>query len=165
MLWREKHLLEILEAGKLSTTEVVERASMSKATALKYLEGLKGSGLVNCEKIGPTKLWSLAKEEEVGVETEEKIGLDEILGGGFVCPSIILIAGGIGTGKTTLVLQSLFNAARNKERCLFIASVSEPVTSINDYLASFSFFDQDLETMHFVDAGELLIEKKMSLVS
>ncbi len=74
MLWREKHLLEILEAGKLSTTEVVERASMSKATALKYLEGLKGKGLVNCEKIGPTKLWSLTKEakEEVGVENEEK---------------------------------------------------------------------------------------------
>lgn len=74
MLWREKHLLEILEDGKLSTTEVVERASMSKATALKYLEGLKGMGLVKCEKIGPTKLWSLAKEaeEEVGVENEGK---------------------------------------------------------------------------------------------
>ncbi len=74
MLWREKHLLGILEDGKLSTTEVVERACMSKATALKYLEGLKGMGLVNCEKIGPTKLWSLAKEaeEEVRVENEEK---------------------------------------------------------------------------------------------
>lgn len=72
MLWREKHLLELLEAGKLNTTEVVERASMSKATALKYLEGLKGMGLVKCEMIGPTKLWSLAREEEIKVETEEK---------------------------------------------------------------------------------------------
>ena len=36
------------------------------------------------------------------------IGLDKILEGGFICPSIILIAGGIGTGKTTLALQSLF---------------------------------------------------------
>ncbi len=88
------------------------------------------------------------------------VGLDEILGGGFVCPSTILIAGGVGTGKTTLVLQSLFNAARNKEQCLFIASVSEPVTSINNYLASFSFFDPDCKNMHFVDAGELLMEKK-----
>jgi len=87
-------------------------------------------------------------------------GLDEIFGGGFVCPSTILIAGGVGTGKTTLALQSMFNAARDKERCLFIASVSEPVTSINNYLSSFSFFDPDLETMHFLDAGELLIEKK-----
>ncbi len=72
MLWREKHLLEILEAGKLSTTEVVERASMSKATALKYLGGLKAKGLVNCEMIGPTKLWSLAREEKVKVENEKK---------------------------------------------------------------------------------------------
>ena len=87
-------------------------------------------------------------------------GLDEILRGGFIRPSSILIAGSVGTGKTTLALQSLFNAARNKERCLFIASVSEPITSINNYLSSFSFFDPELETMHFVDAGELLIEKK-----
>ena len=74
MLWREKHLLEIIKAGKLNTTEVVERADMSKATALKYLEGLKGMGLVKCEMIGPTKLWSLAltREEEVKVETEGK---------------------------------------------------------------------------------------------
>ena len=71
MLWREKHLLEILEAGKLNTTEVVERANMSKATALKYLEGLKGMGLVKCEMIGPTKLWSLAREKEVKVENKE----------------------------------------------------------------------------------------------
>jgi circadian clock protein KaiC len=72
----------------------------------------------------------------------------------------ILIAGGVGTGKTTLALQCLFNAARNDERCLFIASVSEPVTAINNHLASFSFFDADYENMHFVDACELLIEKK-----
>jgi hypothetical protein len=71
MLWREKHLLEILEAGKLNTTKVVERANMSKATALKYLEGLKGRELIKCEMIGPTKLWSLAREKEVKVKSEE----------------------------------------------------------------------------------------------
>ena len=70
MLWREKHLLEILKNGKLNTTEVVERASMSKATALKYLEGLKGQGLIDCEMIGPTKLWSLMRYDEPKVETE-----------------------------------------------------------------------------------------------
>ena len=87
-------------------------------------------------------------------------GLDEVLGGGFVSPSIILIGGSLGTGKTTLALQSLFNSARNKECCLFIASVSEPITSINNFLSPFSFFDPDLKTMHFVDAGELLLMKK-----
>lgn len=62
MLWREEHLLAILKAGKLSTSEVVVRADMSKATTLKYLEGLKGRGLVDCEMVGPTKLWSLPGE-------------------------------------------------------------------------------------------------------
>ena len=63
MLWREKELLELLKGGKLNTSEVVKRANMSKATALKYLEGLKGRGLITCEKVGPTKLWSLVGEE------------------------------------------------------------------------------------------------------
>lgn len=35
-------------------------------------------------------------------------GLDEVLGGAFVSPSIILIGSNVGTGKTTLALQSLF---------------------------------------------------------
>ncbi len=35
-------------------------------------------------------------------------GLDEVLGGAFVSPSIILMGGNVGTGKTTLALQSLF---------------------------------------------------------
>jgi DNA-binding IclR family transcriptional regulator len=62
MLWREEHLLEILRAGRLNTSDVVARADMSKATALKYLEGLKGRGLVDCEMVGPTKRWSLLGE-------------------------------------------------------------------------------------------------------
>ncbi|MCW7074779.1 MAG: winged helix-turn-helix domain-containing protein [Candidatus Methanospirare jalkutatii] len=74
MLWREKELLEILKEGKLKTSEIVKRARMSKATALKYLERLKGKGLVNCEEIGPTKLWFLREEieERDGRGDEEK---------------------------------------------------------------------------------------------
>ncbi|MBN2488843.1 MAG: circadian clock protein KaiC, partial [Methanosarcinaceae archaeon] len=34
-------------------------------------------------------------------------GLDEILGGGVIPPSTILIAGTAGTGRTTLGIQSL----------------------------------------------------------
>ncbi len=70
MHWREKELLELLKNEKLNTSEVVKRANMSKTTTLKYLEGLKGKGLIICEMIGPTKLWSLANERvEVGNRT------------------------------------------------------------------------------------------------
>lgn len=36
---------------------------MSKVTALKYLDGLKGNGLVDYEEIGPAKVWFLITEE------------------------------------------------------------------------------------------------------
>jgi len=87
-------------------------------------------------------------------------GLDEVLGGGFFRPSAVLIAGGVGTGKTTLALQILFNAARTGRKCLFVASISEPITAINRFLSSFSFFDPDLETIHFADAGEAFMAKE-----
>lgn len=87
-------------------------------------------------------------------------GLDEVLGGGFFRPSVVLIAGGVGTGKTTLALQILFNAARTGRKCLFIASISEPITAINRFLSSFSFFNPDLETIHFADAGEAFMAKE-----
>ena len=70
MLWREEHLLEILRAGRLNTSDVVARADMSKATALKYLEGLKGKRLISCEMIGPTKLWSLVAETKEDVPAQ-----------------------------------------------------------------------------------------------
>ena len=87
-------------------------------------------------------------------------GLDEVLGGGFFRPSAVLIAGGVGTGKTTLALQTLFNAARTGRKCLFVASISEPITAINRFLYSFSFFDPDLETIHFADVGEAFMAKE-----
>ena len=85
-------------------------------------------------------------------------GLDGVLDGGFIRPSTVLIAGTAGTGKTTLALQILFNAARNRETCLFVAGVSEPITSLNRHLSSFSFFDPDIEGMHFLDVGDLLLK-------
>ncbi len=45
---------------------------MSKVTALKYLEILKGKNLVDYEEIGPTKVWFL-KTEEGQVEKKTKV--------------------------------------------------------------------------------------------
>jgi circadian clock protein KaiC len=67
--------------------------------------------------------------------------LDTILKGGFLRPSIILIAGSAGTGKTTFVMQSLFNAAKNEEICMYITALSEPLAMINNFMSKFSFYD------------------------
>jgi circadian clock protein KaiC len=72
------------------------------------------------------------------------LNLDEILEGGFYKPSVVLVAGSAGSGKTTLAAQSLFNAAKAGETCLFISTLSEPPAMINNYMSRFSFFDQSL---------------------
>ncbi|HMB45349.1 MAG TPA: response regulator [Candidatus Methanoperedens sp.] len=65
MHWREKELLNVLKYGKLTTTEIVGRVNMSKATALKYLDSMKEKNLVDGEEIGTAKIWFLKTGEEV----------------------------------------------------------------------------------------------------
>ncbi|MCD6206543.1 MAG: hypothetical protein J7J06_00955 [Methanosarcinales archaeon] len=64
MQWREKQLLDILKNGTLKTGDVIDRANMSKTTALKYLESLRARGHIGCKMIGPTKLWYCMEEEK-----------------------------------------------------------------------------------------------------
>ena len=71
-------------------------------------------------------------------------GLDKIIEGGFLRPSVILIAGTAGTGKTTFVMQSLFNAAKNEEVCMYITALSEPIAMINNFMSRFSFYNISL---------------------
>ncbi len=72
MHWREKELLNVLKQGKLTTSEIVSRVNMSKATALKYLDGMKEKNLVDSEEIGTAKIWFLKTEEEI-VEKKIKV--------------------------------------------------------------------------------------------
>jgi len=71
-------------------------------------------------------------------------GLDSVLNGGFNHPSTVLVAGTAGAGKTTFVMQSLVNAARNGETCIFISAISEPVAMMESFVSSYSFFDYSL---------------------
>ena len=66
MHWREKELLNVLKRGKLTTSEIVGRVNMSKATALKYLDGMKEKNMVDGEEIGTAKIWFLKTEEKKG---------------------------------------------------------------------------------------------------
>lgn len=88
--------------------------------------------------------------------------LDDILEGGFNKPSVVLVAGTPGSGKTTFAAQSLFNAARLDETCLFISTLSEPPALINSYMSRFSFFDPTLyETnrMNIFSISEALLKE------
>lgn len=70
MHWREKELLEILKEGRFTSTNLVNRANMSKVTALKYLEKLKEKGLIDCEIIGSAKIWFLKQKTETKTATK-----------------------------------------------------------------------------------------------
>jgi len=65
MHWREKELLDVLKQGKLTTTQIVGKVNMSKATALKYLDRMKEKNLVDGEEIGTTKIWFLRTGGEI----------------------------------------------------------------------------------------------------
>ncbi len=71
-------------------------------------------------------------------------GLDSVLNGGFSHPSTVLVAGTAGAGKTTFVMQSLVNAAKEGENCLFISAISEPVAMMESFISNYSFFDYSL---------------------
>lgn len=76
--------------------------------------------------------------------------LDKILGGGLPKPSLILIAGSAGVGKTTLALQSLSAAAANGEKALYIPITSQSPEKLMDYLHNYTFFNDNI-IVHPVD--------------
>jgi len=80
-------------------------------------------------------------------------GLDEILCGGFVDNSTILISGKAGSGKTNICLQSLFEAAKNGETCAYVSMLSESKEKILNTLSNFDFFDQSI-----LDSGKMSIQ-------
>jgi circadian clock protein KaiC len=76
--------------------------------------------------------------------------LDKILGGGLPKPSLILIAGSVGVGKTTLALQSLSAAAANGEKALYIPITSQSAEKLMEYLHNYTFFNDNI-IIHPVD--------------
>ena len=77
-------------------------------------------------------------------------GLDNILGGGIPRGNMVLVAGSVGTGKTTLSLEFLVRGAERGERSLFI-SVTEASSKLIQNLSTFEFFRRDL-----IDQGSLV---------
>jgi circadian clock protein KaiC len=69
--------------------------------------------------------------------------LDAILGGGIPRGNMVLVAGSVGTGKTTLTLEFLIRGAERGERSLFL-SVTEATAKLVQNVASFEFFRTSL---------------------
>jgi circadian clock protein KaiC len=70
-------------------------------------------------------------------------GLDDILGGGIPRGNVVLVAGTVGTGKTTLTLEFLVRGAERGERSVFL-SMTESTSKLVQNLSSFEFFQPKL---------------------
>ena len=77
--------------------------------------------------------------------------LDAILSGGIPRGNMVLIAGSVGTGKTTLTLEFLIRGAERGERSLFL-SVTEATAKLVQNVASFEFFRTSL-----IEDGSLVL--------
>jgi circadian clock protein KaiC len=83
-------------------------------------------------------------------------GLSEVLGGGLPTLSFNLVAGGPGSGKTTLTMQLLFANATAARPGLFITLLGETSLKMLRYQQLFDFFDQRRigSDVHFLNLSE-----------
>lgn len=77
---------------------------------------------------------------DVLIETQVP-GLDTILNGGLNRPSLGVIIGTPGAGKTVLASQIIFNAARQGLKTLVFTSFSEGIEQYIQHMRSLAFFD------------------------
>lgn len=71
-------------------------------------------------------------------------GLDPLLGGGLPARGIMFVLGAPGTGKTVLLQQLAFGAARAGRRALYFSGLSEPHDRLIEHLRPFAFYDERL---------------------
>jgi circadian clock protein KaiC len=93
-------------------------------------------------------------------------GLDDVLGGGIPELSFNMIAGGPGSGKTTLAQQIMFATASPDRPALFITILGEPPIKMLRYQQQFSFFDASkISTcVRFLHLGGELLEDGLEKV-
>lgn len=86
-------------------------------------------------------------------------GLDEMIEGGFPFPSVVLVSGSAGTGKTTFALKFLCEGAIKGERGLYFTTLSEPTQWMLRYSSQFDFLDQEYfdNDIIYADLGSYLM--------
>src|SRR3954451_4055434 len=86
---------------------------------------------------------------------------DLVLGGGFIPSSINIVMGEPGTGKTLFAEQLLFANADGDRPCLYLTTLSEPLSKVVTYLQQFKFYDEEKmgAAVVYEDVGGLLLQE------
>jgi circadian clock protein KaiC len=93
-------------------------------------------------------------------------GFDTVLGGGLPEYSFNLLAGGPGSGKTTLAHQIMFANASVERPALYFTLLGEPTLKILRYQRQFSFFDPELagSAIQFINLSAEVMEQDLGEV-
>ena len=93
-------------------------------------------------------------------------GLDAVLGGGLPEYSFNLIAGGPGSGKTTLAHQIMFANASTERPALYFTVLGEPTLKMLRYQRQFSYFKPELagSAIQFINLSGEVMERNLSEV-
>src|SRR4026209_1720153 len=94
-------------------------------------------------------------------------GFGEILGGGLPEFSFNLIAGGPGSGKTTMAHQIMFANARPERKAVYFSIIGEPPIKMLRYQQQYTFFDAAKVgdgTIRFIHLGEQALNEGMAKV-
>ena len=94
-------------------------------------------------------------------------GLDEVLGGGIPELSLNLIAGGPGSGKTTLAHQIMFANASPQRKAVYFSIIGEPPIKMLRYQQQYAFFDAAKVgdgTIRFIHLGQQALDGGMAPV-
>jgi len=85
-------------------------------------------------------------------------GVDDLIEGGYPFPSVILVAGPAGTGKTTFTQQFLFSGAENGEVGLYFTTLSEPPQWVMHFMSNFKQLNKGHigKNVVFCDIGQLI---------
>ena len=94
------------------------------------------------------------------------LGLDEILGGGIPEFSFNIIAGPVGSGKTTLAHQIVFANATVKKPALYFTVLGEPALKMLRYQQQYSFFDHGKvgHTVRFINLSSVVLKTDLNAV-
>src|SRR5450432_726678 len=94
-------------------------------------------------------------------------GLDEVLGGGIPEFSLNLIAGGPGSGKTTLGHQIMFANASPERKAVYFSIIGEPPIKMLRYQQQYGFFEATKVgdgTIRFINLGQQALDGGMGRV-
>lgn len=99
--------------------------------------------VIAAKKLGTKGEGKKPKKDVLPVRVHE---FDKLISdGGLERGSTMLVSGGAGTGKTTFVLQSLYYAAKNGEKSVFISFEEEPDKIIKHMKKNYNWDFEDLQ--------------------